>query len=212
MGIQKKGLHYLSSRRKRLLDLVGAGVILSVSSPVMLAIFAGRSLENAPVIFKQKRVGRGGDDFICPKFRSMVVNADSVLRNYLEKNPSAREEWSKSQKLRVDPRVDRLGSFIRRTSLDELPQLFTVLKGDMSLVGPRPILREEISRYNRAAPAYMNCKPGLTGVWQTSGRSDLDYKRRVAMDRHYAISASLSYDVHLLIKTIGVLISLKGAY
>jgi lipopolysaccharide/colanic/teichoic acid biosynthesis glycosyltransferase len=146
------------------------------------------------------------------KFRTMVVNAEATLARHFEKNPAARQEWEATQKLRDDPRVTPLGRFLRATSLDELPQLFNVLAGDMSLVGPRPIVRGEIIRYGTYFEDYASARPGLTGLWQVSGRSDVDYDKRVALDRSYVMGWSLSGDLMILLRTVKVVFSRVGSY
>lgn len=195
---------------KRMLDIVGACLALVLVAPVMLLIFAMLSLFGNP-IFVQQRVGRGGRLFACYKFRSMVNNAEQVLIDHLQNNPAAREEWQRTFKLADDPRIRPIGHFLRKTSLDELPQLFNVLRGDMSLVGPRPIVPAEVPRYRSRIRAYHGVRPGLTGLWQVSGRNLVSYRRRVAMDAVYARSHSIGLDAVILAKTIGVVLSRRGA-
>jgi lipopolysaccharide/colanic/teichoic acid biosynthesis glycosyltransferase len=150
--------------------------------------------------------------FSCLKFRTMVPNADQVLRDLLENDPDLRAEWIRDHKLRNDPRVTRLGRFLRRTSLDELPQLLNVLRGEMSLVGPRPVVREELLRYGRNVGIYLAAKPGITGLWQVTGRNDTDYRRRVVLDTYYVRNQNLLLDLYILVKTTGVVLGGSGAY
>lgn len=165
-----------------------------------------------PVIFKHMRVGKNGKSFPCYKFRSMCVDAKQMLEKYLRENPEARMEWERDFKLKNDPRVTPIGEFLRRTSLDELPQIFNVLKGEMSLVGPRPIVQEEVPRYGIHIKKYYSVKPGITGLWQVSGRSDISYSERVALDVEYVVNRNLLKDIQILIKTFDVVFRKKGAY
>jgi exopolysaccharide production protein ExoY len=171
---------------KRLLDIVLATAILIVAAPIMLAVAALiRVIMGGPVLFSQQRLGFNGRVFICYKFRSMAVDAGEQLRRHLTADPEAAREWVETQKLRSDPRIGWLGRVLRKSSLDELPQLFNVLRGDMSLVGPRPIVIDELWRYGRHAHAYFRARPGLTGMRQTSGRNRVSYAIRVARDCYY---------------------------
>ena len=194
---------------KRVLDLVGASIMLVLLAPMMLIVaLLVRIIVGRQVIFRQERVGFDGVPFVCFKFRSMVPDADAVLRRHLASNPAAAEEWSETQKLKDDPRVGPLGRALRKTSIDELPQLFNVLRGDMSLVGPRPVLPDELTtRYGRYAPAYLRARPGLTGMWQANGRSSVGYRGRIARDRYYVKHWSLGLDLRLLLKTIPALLN-----
>jgi len=142
----------------------------------------------------------------------MVPNADQVLHDLIARDPELKAEWIRDHKLRHDPRVTRLGRFLRRTSLDELPQLMNVLRGEMSLVGPRPVIREELLRYGRSVGTYLAAKPGITGLWQVNGRNDTDYRRRVVLDAYYVRNQNLLLDLYVLMKTIGVVLSGNGAY
>ena len=156
----------------------------------------------SPVLFSHRRLGLNGRPFACLKFRTMVSNADAALRLHLISDPEASQEWQESQKLRRDPRVTSLGRLLRRSSIDELPQLLNVLMGQMSCVGPRPIVDDEVARYGDYWTDYMATRPGLTGPWQVSGRNRLTYERRVALDRHYVRRWSIWRDAWLLIQTI----------
>jgi lipopolysaccharide/colanic/teichoic acid biosynthesis glycosyltransferase len=168
--------------------------------------------DEGPVFFVQSRVGRGGKMFRCLKFRSMAVDADRQLERLLLTNPRARAEWERDQKLRKDPRITPFGAFLRRSSIDELPQLLNVLTGDMSLVGPRPIVEAEIPRYGRHIDVYCSIRPGITGLWQVSGRNNLNYRRRVAMDVLYVRRRSLRLDTWVMLATVGAVLTQRGSY
>jgi lipopolysaccharide/colanic/teichoic acid biosynthesis glycosyltransferase len=195
------------------LNVVVALAALLFLAPVMLgvalAIFAQ---DGGPVIFAHRRVGRDGRYFSCLKFRSMAKDAEQRLAGLLASDPDARAEWAADHKLRADPRVTRLGAFLRKSSLDELPQLFNVLRGEMSLVGPRPIVEAEIAKYGRRFAAYCAVKPGITGLWQVSGRNDTTYRRRVAMDCIYARRRTAAFDLRLMACTVPAVLSRKGCY
>ena len=165
-----------------------------------------------PVIFAYDCVGKIGKIFKCYKFRSMVINAQERLVQYLRENEEAREEWEKYYKLKKDPRITKFGEKLRKSSLDELPQLFNVLKGEMSLVGPRQIVADEIKKFGKDIKYYYSVKPGITGYWQTSGRSDVDYQTRVDMVTWYVKNRTLWMDIKILFKTITIVFSKKGAY
>lgn len=201
-----------TNRLKRVFDVVGAlGLLLLFSAPMLLIALLIR-LDGGPVAFGHRRVGADGRPFTCWKFRSMVINAHEVFEEVLRRDPVARAEWAATHKLRNDPRITRIGRFLRRTSLDELPQLFNVLAGDMSLVGPRPIVTDEVARYRTCYTVYTQCRPGLTGLWQVSGRSDVDYGRRVQLDTAYAFGWSFWGDIAIMLKTVRVMVSGRGAY
>jgi exopolysaccharide production protein ExoY len=197
---------------KRIVDVLGAIVLGLVFSPLIVTILFLMRKSGGTVIYRHRRVGRGGEMFSCLKFRTMVPNADQVLRDLLERDSDLRAEWIRDHKLRLDPRVTRLGRFLRRTSLDELPQLVNVLRGEMSLVGPRPVVREELLRYGRNVGTYLAAKPGITGLWQVTGRNDTDYRRRVVLDTYYVRNQNLLLDLYILAKTTGVVLGGSGAY
>jgi undecaprenyl-phosphate galactose phosphotransferase len=198
---------------KRVFDILFAAFALVVLSPVLLLCAAAIWAEApGPVLFRQRRLGKGGHPFWILKFRTMIPDAESVLNRVLDSDPKAREEWARDYKLRNDPRITRLGRFLRRSSLDELPQFWNVLAGDMSIVGPRPIVKAEISRYNRAYSVYCAGRPGITGLWQVSGRNDSGYEERVALDCKYLTSWSPGLDLSILFKTIRAVIYGPGAY
>jgi lipopolysaccharide/colanic/teichoic acid biosynthesis glycosyltransferase len=188
-------------------------VALCLLSPVLLAIALAVSLQDGgPAIFAHKRLGRNGKSFYCLKFRSMAADAETRLSDLLASSPEAREEWARDHKLRRDPRVTRLGLFLRKSSLDELPQLFNVVRGEMSLVGPRPIVEKERAKYGHRFSAYCAVRPGITGLWQVSGRNDVSYRTRVAMDACYARRRSLALDAYILVMTIPSVLGSKGSY
>jgi exopolysaccharide production protein ExoY len=190
----------------------GAAVLLVLLSPLMLAIaWCIWREDGAPVLFAHWRVGQKGRLFRCLKFRSMVRRADLVLAEVFEKHPDAKEEWARDHKLRNDPRVLRIGQFLRKTSLDELPQLFNVLRGEMHLVGPRPVVVQEIPRYGEHKRHYFAVKPGMTGLWQVSGRNNLTYAQRVALDARYVETRTLWMDLRILARTVSVLVTRDGA-
>lgn len=197
---------------KRSLDILVAGGMLLALSPLMgLIAFLVRG-DGGPALYGHKRLGRNGKLFSCLKFRSMVMNGDEVLERHLMENPEARKEWQTIRKLQEDPRVTSLGSFLRRSSLDELPQLINVLRGDMSLVGPRPIVNAEVENYDGDIAHYYRVRPGITGLWQVSGRNDVSYGQRVHMDSWYVRNWSFWHDIVILCKTIPALLNRQGAY
>ena len=192
-------------------DVILCTLLLVVLAPVMGAIAIAVALDGGPVLFTHERIGKGGRRFYCFKFRSMVVSADEVLNKCFSSDPVAREEWLATQKLTNDPRVTRVGRFLRATSLDELPQLFNVLRLEMSLVGPRPIVENELPRYGRSITYYLQARPGVTGLWQVSGRSNTSYARRVALDAWYVKSWRFWRDVGILFRTIPAVLRREGA-
>lgn len=197
----------------RLLDVLIAGAMLLFTLPLFaLVAIAIMVSDPGPIIFGHKRVGRGGKPFRCLKFRSMVVDADARLRALLACDPSSAREWALHQKLRGDPRITSIGAFLRKSSLDELPQLLNVLRGEMSIVGPRPIVEAEIVRYGRSYRHYCKVRPGITGLWQVTGRSNVSYRRRVALDRLYVNSKCLSRDMGIIVKTIPAVLIRDGSY
>jgi lipopolysaccharide/colanic/teichoic acid biosynthesis glycosyltransferase len=191
---------------------IAAAVLLLLLAPLMaLAAFLIWRTDGAPIVFAHYRVGRDGRLFRCLKFRSMCRNAEAALRELLERDPQARAQWQRDQKLEHDPRITPIGAFLRRTSLDELPQLFNVLKGEMVLVGPRPITAGELSRYGATRWHYLSVRPGLTGLWQVSGRNNLSYDERVALDRRYVESRNVWMDIGILARTARVVLARDGA-
>jgi len=194
------------------MDQLAALVLLILLSPVMLVVTAliWRS-DGAPILFGHYRVGQHGRLFRCLKFRSMYRNSEQMLKDLLARDEAARAEWERDHKLLNDPRVTPIGNFLRRTSLDELPQLFNVLRGEMSLVGPRPITVAELPRYGRVRWHYLSVRPGMTGLWQVSGRNDVSYEERVELDRRYVESDSLRMRLSILWRTVDVVLHGSGA-
>jgi undecaprenyl-phosphate galactose phosphotransferase len=194
------------------LDRLAAALLLLLLSPVMLvvALLIWRA-DGAPILFGHYRVGQHGRLFRCLKFRSMYRNSEQMLKDLLARDAAARAEWERDHKLLNDPRVTPIGQFLRRTSLDELPQLFNVLRGEMSLVGPRPITVAELPRYGRVRWHYLSVRPGMTGLWQVSGRNDVSYDERVELDRRYVESDSLRMRLSILWRTVDVVLHGSGA-
>lgn len=197
---------------KRCFDVGGALILAVVFSPLIAVILLVMLRNGGAPVFRHTRIGRNGEPFECLKFRTMVPNAEQALRDLLNGDQALREEWDRDHKLRNDPRVTRLGRLLRSTSLDELPQLWNVMRGEMSLVGPRPVTRGELLRYGRNMILYMMVKPGITGLWQVSGRSATDYRRRVAIDVCYVRNRSFLLDMWILLKTTMVVLGRRGAY
>jgi lipopolysaccharide/colanic/teichoic acid biosynthesis glycosyltransferase len=195
---------------KRLFDLIAASVLLVLALPVMAVVALLVALDGGKPIFGHTRMGKAGVPFRCFKFRTMVVDADERLRRHLADNPAAAEEWARDFKLRDDPRITPLGRFLRKSSLDELPQLVNVMRGEMSLVGPRPVTKAEIDLYGADAAAYFAVRPGITGIWQISGRNSVSYETRIQMDRSYTQSISLGQDLRILVKTMFAVLWVTG--
>lgn len=198
---------------KRVFDIMVSMTALTLLAPVFLIVIALiKAGSRGPAFFGHTRIGRGGRQFTCFKFRTMVVNAQAVLEELLANDASARAEWDKDFKLKEDPRITRIGNFLRRSSLDELPQLYNVFKGEMSLVGPRPIISDEVPKYGDKARYFFKVTPGITGLWQVSGRNDLSYDERVMLDEYYAKNWSLWLDIEIIIRTFGAVFKRQGAY
>ena len=197
---------------KRGLDIGVASTALFLLLPLMLVIAAlvWAGDRKAP-IFRHTRLGRDGRSFGCLKFRSMVADGEGVLAAHLAASPRARAEWAATHKLSYDPRITMIGQVLRRTSLDELPQLWNVLRGEMSLVGPRPIVQAEVARYGRAFSTCFAVPPGVTGLWQVSGRSDTSYAERVALDLDYASRWSLRRDIAIMLRTVPAVLAQRGS-
>lgn len=204
---------HAGSPLKRMFDIVIASVAIIILSPLLILIaMLIRLTSPGPVLYGHERVGYNGRSFRCWKFRSMVTDADRALARHLAASPSARREWDETHKLREDPRITPLGQILREKSIDELPQLFNVLRGEMSLVGPRPVVTEELSRYGRSARHYLRTRPGITGLWQVSGRSETNYAQRVVLDRAYVQNGSLLMDFYILLRTIPVVLKARGSW
>lgn len=196
---------------KRFIDITLSSILLISFSPLLLLVLLLLKLSGGTALYSHTRIGENGEPFQCWKFRTMREDADKVLEIYLKENPSAYEEWNKKRKLKNDPRVTKVGKFLRRTSFDELPQLFNVLIGEMSLVGPRPVTKEELEYYHSSLDYYFMAKPGVTGLWQVSGRSDVSYETRVYFDSWYVKNWSVWNDFVILCKTIPAVLKRKGA-
>ena len=190
-----------------------AFAVLVFVAPLMVAVAIAVFLEDGgPILFAHQRVGRGGRSFPCLKFRSMAVDAEARLEQVLAADPHARAEWAANHKLQNDPRITAVGDFLRRSSLDELPQLLNVLRGEMSLVGPRPVVQAEAAHYGHWFDSYCAVRPGITGLWQVSGRSDTRYRQRVALDVLYVRHKCLSMDFTILVRTVPAVLLRRGSY
>ena len=211
--LQDKCLFARNGFAKRALDFVlGASAFLFVLPLLVVVTLAIRCTSKGPVFYKQKRVGLEGKVFTIYKFRSMYLNGDKMLQALFSRCPQSVEEYAKFQKLRKDPRITPIGRFLRKTSIDELPQLINVLNGTMSIVGQRPILVNQIEMYGlEALKEYVRQRPGITGLWQVSGRNQLSFEDRKTLDINYAHNWSLSYDVKLIAKTVPALLTSQGA-
>lgn len=195
--------HSPGSVSKRVLDVIIAVTAIALLWPLILMVaLLIKASTDGPVIFGHRRVGLGGREFHCYKFRTMTCDAERRLQDYLKDNPAAADEWNRSRKLKDDPRVTTVGRMLRNSSLDELPQLLNVLRGEMSCVGPRPIARDEIPLYGQMAEHYLSVRPGMTGAWQVSGRSSLSYDDRVNIDANYVRHWSFWTDVMIILRTI----------
>lgn len=193
-------------------DIFLAGLILLCLSPLLLLIAALVKLDGGPVFFAHRRVGHNGKQFSCWKIRSMKINSEILLHEHLSQNPAAAREWAQNGKLQHDPRVTWIGTFLRKTSLDELPQLWNVIAGDMSIVGPRPVTIQELDRYYHFyAECYTSVRPGITGLWQVSGRSNLGYHERVQLDVTYVANISWRLDTEILWRTPMAVLAARGA-
>jgi len=198
---------------KRTIDILLALFGIFLFAPLLIICFiAVIATSPGPALFRHRRVGFNGKPFNCLKFRTMATDAPERLQQVLESDPTAAAEWATNYKLRYDPRITIMGAILRKSSLDELPQLFNVLRGDMSIVGPRPITDDELARYSSSAGAYIACRPGITGLWQISGRSTTTYSKRVACDAYYAQNWSLSLDAKILVVTLPALLLTDSAY
>lgn len=204
--------HWPARLSKRVFDIVASLALLAVLSPLMVYLALRIRMDGGSAVFAHQRVGRGGNMFPCYKFRSMVMNAQEQLQQLLASDPELRAQWERDHKLKDDPRISPVGHFLRKTSLDELPQLFNVLRGEMSLVGPRPIVTAELEKYGEDVEYFLMVRPGITGLWQVSGRNDVDYDTRVYLDTWYVKNWSLWYDIAILCKTVRVVLRRDGAY
>lgn len=212
-SMRRGNKRWAGSQLKRLMDTFIASIaVLALAPLLMLVALMVRFTSPGPILYGHKRVGHNGRTFRCWKFRSMVTDADKALARHLDASPEARREWEETHKLRNDPRITPIGQVLREKSIDELPQLFNVLMGDMSLVGPRPVVKDELSRYGSSARHYLSARPGVTGLWQVSGRSETDYARRVALDRAYVQNCGILMDMKILLQTIPVVLKARGSW
>ena len=211
--IKVKKLITIEKVIKRSFDIIGSIFGIALLLPIILGIKIANIInkDKGPIFYVQKRIGKDGKEFKLYKFRSMIIGADEKLEEYLANNVEAMEEYKKYKKLKNDPRITKVGKFIRKTSLDEFPQFINVLKGDMSLVGPRPYLKREKEDIGIAYKEIIKCKPGITGIWQVSGRNGVTFKDRVDMDLEYYYSQSITLDFKLILKTIKKVILKDGA-
>ncbi|MFZ5649358.1 MAG: undecaprenyl-phosphate galactose phosphotransferase WbaP [Bacillota bacterium] len=203
----------LNIAAKRVFDLAAGIIITVLAMPLLAGLAAAVAMDSkGPVLYRQKRIGRSGSIFWCYKFRTMVADADSVLMKLLDEDSNLAGEWKQDHKLKKDPRITRVGKLLRKYSLDELPQIINVIRGEMSLVGPRPVVRSEIPKYGGFVDYYFTVRPGISGLWQVSGRNDIDYDTRVMLDSWYVRNWSLWLDIYILIRTVRVVLLGKGAY
>jgi exopolysaccharide production protein ExoY len=202
----------IGGHSKRVLDIA----LVLIALPFLVILMLGLALlikqgDKGPLLYGHRRIGFQGREFKCWKFRTMVVNGDEVLAQHLRENPADRIIWNTQRKLANDPRVTPIGRVLRKLSLDELPQLLNVLTGEMSLVGPRPVVEDELAHYGRTARFYLSSRPGLTGLWQVSGRSDTTYAERVRLDRFYVARWNLLHDMRIIAMTVPALVTSRGA-
>jgi len=210
--VSVSGMRWRESAMVLLNQLLALLLLVLISPLIALIAFFIWKQDGAPVLYAHYRVGKNGRLFRCMKFRSMLRNSEQVLAALLRDDPVARAEWDRDHKLTTDPRITAIGRFLRKSSLDELPQLLNVLRGEMSLVGPRPITVAELTRYGRVRWHYLSVRPGLTGLWQVSGRNNTTYEERVALDQRYVEQRSLWLDARILVKTVRVVLLREGAY
>jgi exopolysaccharide production protein ExoY len=203
----------LGGVKKRVFDVVFSSIFILITLPLFIAAAISIKLcDGGPIFFSHRRVGFSARPFDCLKFRTMAVDADAKLAQCLATNRNLAAEWAATRKLKKDPRLIAVGEILRKTSVDELPQLFNILRGEMSLVGPRPVVADELSYYGGDAKLYLSVKPGLTGAWQISGRSDTSYETRVKLDKDYCVNWSMLADILIIIKTVPVVIFCRGSY
>lgn len=199
---------------KRIFDILFTSLVLVLGLPIFLLIsIAVKCSSSGPIFYFHERIGRGGKPFFCYKFRTMFSDADQRLKTLLNENPDLKHEWEETHKLKNDPRVTPIGAFLRKTSLDELPQFWNVLRGDLSVVGPRPVVKHEVAKhFGEKAGVILSIRPGLTGLWQVSGRNDMAYAVRIQLDELYVDTQSLALDLKLIAKTIPAMLFSRGAY
>jgi Undecaprenyl-phosphate galactose phosphotransferase WbaP len=211
--LQHRLLYRVPRLTKRVFDLFVAAAVMLLLAPLFIVLWlAIRLTSSGPALFSHARVGENGEEFRAWKFRTMYRNSDELLQELLALCPEARAEWARDSKLKDDPRVTPIGRFLRKTSLDELPQLWNVLRGDMSLVGPRPVVAQETAKYGTTFALYKRVSPGITGLWQVSGRNNTTYEERVALDEYYVRNWSIWLDLYILCRTVKVVFTGEGAY
>jgi exopolysaccharide production protein ExoY len=197
---------------KRIFDILSSSIMfISLFPLIFIVAMLVTHADPGPVIFRHTRVGYDGRRFQCLKFRSMVINSDEILRRLLDSDPEVMQEWERTQKLTKDPRITPLGKFLRQSSLDELPQLINVIRGEMSLVGPRPVMPSELKRYGERLDLYLKARPGITGIWQVSGRSNCCYDERIKMDADYVRNWRFSKDFVILLRTLIAVFARTGS-
>lgn len=199
---------------KRIIDIIGSIIGILILIPTTLIIYLARKVlkeDKGPLFYEQLRYGKNGKVFKLYKFRSMCIGADKKLKEYLENNDEAREEFEKTHKLQNDPRITKIGNFLRKSSLDELPQMINILKGDMSFVGPRPVVEKEVEEYGTNKDKFLSVRPGLTGYWQVNGRSNTTYEERMKMELYYVDNCSLWLDIKIFFKTFITVFKKEGA-
>lgn len=214
MKKEKTNKKVLYKFTKRIIDIIGSIIGILILIPTTLIIYLARKVlkeDKGPLFYEQLRYGKNGKVFRLYKFRSMCIGADKKLKEYLENNDEAREEFEKTHKLQNDPRITKIGNFLRKSSLDELPQMINILKGDMSFVGPRPVVEKEVEEYGTNKDKFLSVRPGLTGYWQVNGRSNTTYEERMKMELYYVDNCSLWLDIKILFKTFITVFKKEGA-
>ncbi len=214
MKKEKTNKKVLYNFTKRIIDIIGAIIGILILIPTTLIIYLARKVlkeDKGPLFYEQLRYGKNGKVFRLYKFRSMCIGADKKLKEYLENNDEAREEFEKTHKLQNDPRITKIGNFLRKSSLDELPQMINILKGDMSFVGPRPVVEKEVEEYGANKDKFLSVRPGLTGYWQVNGRSNTTYEERMEMELYYVENCSLWLDIKIFFKTFITVFKKEGA-
>ena len=214
MKKEKTNKKVLYNFTKRIIDIIGSIIGILILIPTTLIIYLARKVlkeDKGPLFYEQLRYGKNGKVFRLYKFRSMCIGADKKLKEYLENNDEAREEFEKTHKLQNDPRITKIGNFLRKSSLDELPQMINILKGDMSFVGPRPVVEKEVEEYGANKDKFLSVRPGLTGYWQVNGRSNTTYEERMEMELYYVENCSLWLDIKIFFKTFITVFKKEGA-
>ncbi len=214
MKKEKTNKKVLYKFTKRIIDIIGSIIGILILIPTTLIIYLARKVlkeDKGPLFYEQLRYGKNGKIFRLYKFRSMCIGADKKLKEYLENNDEAREEFEKTHKLQNDPRITKIGNFLRKSSLDELPQMINILKGDMSFVGPRPVVEKEVEEYGTNKDKFLSVRPGLTGYWQVNGRSNTTYEERMKMELYYVDNCSLWLDIKIFFKTFITVFKKEGA-